>query len=88
MRGDLGLGERGSRRHALEEIAGRDGVLHRLRRDELTSRWLIDERRTFLANFSKSNPSRLSISRSSSKNRVGRLPPSPKTGAMSSLPMR
>ena len=85
MRGDLGLGERRPRRHALEELAGRDRVLHRLRRDELTIARTIDKRRTFFANFSKSKPSRLSISRSSSKNRVGRFPPSPKTGAMSSL---
>ena len=87
VRGDLGLGERRPRRHALEELAGRDGVLHRLRGAELMLNGG-SKHRTFLANFSKSNPSRLSISRSSSKNRVGRLPPSPKTGAMSSLPMR
>ena len=87
VRGDLGLGERRPRRHALEELAGRDGVLHRLRHGELMLNGG-SKHRTFLANFSKSNPSRLSISRSSSKNRVGRLPPSPKTGAMSSLPMR
>ena len=87
MRGDLGLGERRPRRHALEELAGRDGVLHRLRRDELMLNGG-SKHRTFLANFSKSNPSRFSISRSSSKNRVGRLPPSPNTGAMSSLPVR
>ena len=30
VRGDLGLGERRPRRHALEELAGRDGVLHGL----------------------------------------------------------
>ena len=38
VRGDLGLGERRPRRHALEELARRDRVLHRLRRDELTLR--------------------------------------------------
>ena len=43
VRGDLGLGERRPRRHALEELAGRDGVLHRLRRGELTLRGLIDD---------------------------------------------
>ena len=42
MRGDLGLGERRPRRHALEELAGRDGVLHRLRRGEL----MLNERST------------------------------------------
>ena len=84
---ELCTGERRPRRHALEELAGRDGVLHRLRRGELMLNGG-SKHRTFLANFSKSNPSRLSISRSSSKNRVGRLPPSPNTGAMSSLPMR
>ena len=66
VRGDLGLGERRPRRHALEELAGRDGVLHRLR--GTASRRRAEHRRrgrTFLANFSKSKPSRLSISRSS-----------------------